>query len=791
MADKGSRTNGAGPAPARSTSRASNALSLNIDDNEEDFALAAMGISDSYRPSPAPPTSHYHPVPAASVDMSTAARPSSIAKNHRRHDSLTLRHDGPNGHDGSSTSARTEASSALLSRSSSVSTVSASPFISPEDPYEGPSGPSHPYQMYPQNVRLARTASLATTSTAPVSEQSYSGPRGPTHPYMMYPQNTVPEPSIAEDHSPVTMPANVGFPGSMDRYQRRIGPDGEDAADLIGPDGHTEQLPPYSRYPDEAYHRKALGLGVPTPPVVQPASSQAATSAQAIPGAGGIGRATRNPEFSSTEDLGDAVSPLSRQSVRSFASEPSQHEVNTAAAAVADEKAPPRGWKQTARKRVWGVVPCWAVGLAVLVLVLMGVVVGAVIGSMFGSRLKLDDTAQDPKPSMADPDDWEPLDSIPDGTPPLITGDFGLPLMLSNTASQCVKNTTQAQAWNCNMIYSQLGINITQIPKAPATEAYSISFSYNDSFTMDDYVYAYGMQPPKMKGETLRLVTDLYQDDRGPAWSFKTEYLKTVIIPEELLYPSTTTTKRGSGSFQGDFFSRGKAFASPGEKPWFCYWDQTVFEAFIYVTQNNSLKAISNNDNSSSSSSSSSISSSTSSSRTTTTSSTRTTKLGDAWWTSPPSGLPGTPPPPHDNNHLNSDYGVPSNERRGSAPQPTVFHRDASSASDHSEPAAYSNLPKSGSKPPHPNVIKILERRIKKSEDTGFCQQFEIRGPGQEALPVLVEGRLIKISLNESFPTLQSSSRARDVIESYLAERAGDGSSGTEMSDCGCMWWLN
>ena len=34
-------------------------------------------------------------------------------------------------------------------------------------------------------------------------------------------------------------------------YQRRLRPDGEDADDLIGPDGHTEQLPPYTRYPTD------------------------------------------------------------------------------------------------------------------------------------------------------------------------------------------------------------------------------------------------------------------------------------------------------------------------------------------------------------------------------------------------------------------------------------------------------------------------------------------------------------------------------------------------------------
>lgn len=345
----------------------------NYNDDDDSFALAAMGISDGFRPSDVAQNHNFNAPISSEFEPPISReppRPSSVTKGNRHRESLTLRHDGDN-------QPIHVASESTPSRMASVSETPRFSMAN-EGRDENLPGPSHPYEMYPQNVRLARTASLATTSTVPISERSYNGPSGPTHPYGMYPQTMVPE---VEESRAGQDSIPVGFPGTVDNYQRRLGPDGEEAADLIGPDGHMEQLPPYTRYPEETYNRKALGI--PTP---QPAPAEAMQSIPA--GAGGIGLATRDPEFASTDDLAVANSPLSRQSVRSFGSETSHHEINTAALAVVNEKERPAGWRAAARKRVWGVVPCWAIVLAVLVLVLMGVVVGAVLGTILGSKLR-------------------------------------------------------------------------------------------------------------------------------------------------------------------------------------------------------------------------------------------------------------------------------------------------------------------------------------------------------------------------------------------------------------------
>jgi hypothetical protein len=280
----------------------------------------------------------------------------------------------------------------VMSRMSSVSSAS-SPFIPVEGPYQGPSGPSHPYGVYVQNAGLARTLSIATTSTAPRPESSFAGPQAPTHPYGMYHQGTVE--GMAVD--PAAIP--VGFAGRGGQYQRRHGSDGEEIADMIGPDGHTEQLPPYSReppasslYDHEAGARKAreAALAAATaamPPTTRPVAGAAfdapglAAPPTMIAGAGGLGLATRNPEFEGSDE---PATPRSRLSSRSFVTEASQHNLNTAAAAVvmSEKTTPLNRWQAWGRRRCCGVVPYWALVLAITVVVLVAaLVIGAVVGT--------------------------------------------------------------------------------------------------------------------------------------------------------------------------------------------------------------------------------------------------------------------------------------------------------------------------------------------------------------------------------------------------------------------------
>lgn len=391
-----------------------------LDLDDEDYSLMALGVmvSDGFRPQPATTNNvSTQPEPAirspspdlaepSSSDSATPPRPhrSSISKQPRSsRDSFTLRHDGATGH----------MPGPSLSRVSSSSTDAA--FIPVDGPYQGPSGPSHPYQMYSQNIRPTRTMSVATTSTTPATrpESEYSGPTGPSHPYSMYPQNPVEVPTSQTVVSAIP----VGFATVPDMYQRRLGPEGEEVAAMIGPDGHTEELPPYTRYPDEFYARKIRANEVPgnagscdgsSPPscagVPHPvaglaaAGTVAATSGEAaapvlssanippsIPGAGGIGLAARNPEFDA-RSVEDAASPQSRHSTRSFTSE-SHHNINTAAAEVS-EKPKLSKWQQFMKRKACGVVPYWAIGLTGVAVLIVIIVVVTIIGTLLSHHGK-------------------------------------------------------------------------------------------------------------------------------------------------------------------------------------------------------------------------------------------------------------------------------------------------------------------------------------------------------------------------------------------------------------------
>ena len=312
-------------------------------------------------------------------------RPSSVSKPHRPHESLTLRNDG---------------SSATIANSS---TNSQDTNDSPLTQNESNSHPSS--SLFGSSAEASRTGT--TNSTRPLIERAYDGPRGPTHPYALYPQNTATSEELSNQHIP------VGFPGHGMAYQRQLGPDGEEIGDLIGPLGHMEELPPYTRYPEQTYLRRdGAGASSATGPGSNGVSSMSApgsngasfvsaperTSGSAPgsssgspqnavpaaplpvhPGAGGIGLATRDPEFSSTD--GSLVVANSQGSIQSADTSNTSHGINIAARDFA-EKLPMGKWQRRARKKLWGVIPYWALCLLVTGMVIVGIVLGAVVGTI-------------------------------------------------------------------------------------------------------------------------------------------------------------------------------------------------------------------------------------------------------------------------------------------------------------------------------------------------------------------------------------------------------------------------
>ncbi|KAI0169037.1 hypothetical protein GGR52DRAFT_503728 [Hypoxylon sp. FL1284] len=728
-----------------------------VQGDDDDYDLHAMGVADGFRPVRAPQARSSSPPNTTSRDAPTRQvpppRPSSVTKPHRRDGSFSLQHDG--------LAAEPDADGRPGGTSSAPAT---SPFVDPETPYEGPSGPSHPYQMYPQNVRVARTGSIATTLSAPVSEASYNGPRGPAHPYGMYPQSTVPGAGSTSDRT-AQDEIGVGFPGTTDNYQRRIGPDGEDVADMIGPDGHTEQLPPYTRYPEEAYQRKAMGVESPQPAPAESLQSLPAQPTLAIPGAGGIGIATRNPEFASTEDLHSINSPQSRQSVQSFTTDSSTRTITTGTTEL-NEKKSRKEWQTTAKRRVWGIVPCWAIVLAGIVLVLMGVVLGAVIGTELSPHGKKPPHPDSPSlPDISPNWDTQPLTTLPPDLPPLQTGTYAMPLMNNRISNTCFSDSTLARAWDCNLAFVQLSMTIEKLVGQPNTSDYSLTFDHNETHGLESYVYAYGVQPPILTDMTLELVTDIFEAPRGPAWNLNAIYNKTIILPEGHLTPSDPSSSSSDYKrrmlFGGVDFKR-RSIAQPGDKPWICQWDNTILEVFIYAGQNNSFS-----------------------------------RPMDPW---PSTSMPtptasGTGAPA---SMYTAEYtGLSSSTttlEHGSEENPTstTAADGDSTATAISSPAPSSSdwFGKDPPMPAYPRVIKVEERRGPVTgEAKPYCQQFMIVGENQEATLVLSDdGKPIEVEIVEEEKYFDEQ-LARNAFENLIGARSGS-KSGSEMSDCGCMWWL-
>jgi hypothetical protein len=171
-------------------------------------------------------------------------------------------------------------------------------------------------------------------------------------------------------------PVPVGFAGVGNSYRRQVGPDGEEQ-DIIGSDGHAEQLPPYSRYPENgpekmpllptALHSRAPVHGTDPGMALMHAALQPTSSAQSMTDASEL------EPLQSTSEL--ALPPT--HAPRSF----SQY----------GEKESSRKsfWKERMNRRVCGIRLWWILAILGAVLFVLALVGGVAGGYLAGQRSKL------------------------------------------------------------------------------------------------------------------------------------------------------------------------------------------------------------------------------------------------------------------------------------------------------------------------------------------------------------------------------------------------------------------
>ena len=252
-----------------------------------------------------------------------------------------------------------------------VSSASSVQYASTHSPRFG-AGPSHPYGMYTQDT-IQRSPSLATSSTATVrpSRRPNSTRNEPQHPYSMYPQG-VDEGDGDDDDDNAVQPIPVGFPGAGESYRRQLGPDGEEQ-DFIGADGHTEQLPPYTRYPEDGPEK--MPLLAPTAPTPLHSRAPVAGTDPTM----SLMHTPLLPQTASQASMTDA-SELARASSLRHPSTASIERAGLLGNSIASEKSwKEKSWKEKRKTRFCG-VPFWWYLLSVGVILFIAMVLGSVIG---------------------------------------------------------------------------------------------------------------------------------------------------------------------------------------------------------------------------------------------------------------------------------------------------------------------------------------------------------------------------------------------------------------------------
>jgi hypothetical protein len=214
-----------------------------------------------------------------------------------------------------------------------------------QSPYRGPTAPSQPYGSYSQ---VTRASSVVSDSTIRPLELPFVPQGGPEHPYSMYPQNTT---SDDDDHSETHV--GLGYAGISQTYPSTSRSPGNEVGDIVGSDGHVEQLPPYSRYADNVIAKGDM--------------------------------ARIDPQRSHITEESAAPSTLP-------AADASGSDVELTAVGIGsppDELARKEGLTEKRRRRTCCGLPLWTVICLVAVVVLaavLGGVIGGVVGNQHGTH---------------------------------------------------------------------------------------------------------------------------------------------------------------------------------------------------------------------------------------------------------------------------------------------------------------------------------------------------------------------------------------------------------------------
>lgn len=154
----------------------------------------------------------------------------------------------------------------------------------------------------------------------------------------------------------------------------------------------------------------------------------------------------------------------------------------------------------------------------------------------------------------------------------------------------CILDPAQQNAWGCNRgAVMQLNIN-TGRDQIEATFS-NIDDDSND-FTRG---VRYGVHPPEISEfVSMELMDATDHKDEGPAYVFHQSFHKVVVLSENDFPPPILARRLSLEGFDHGIslnkrepigWSSAK-YAQFGEKPWFCFWNDTLIEGFVFVNSN-------------------------------------------------------------------------------------------------------------------------------------------------------------------------------------------------------------
>ena len=212
-------------------------------------------------------------------------------------------------------------------------------------------------------------------------------------------------------------------------------------------------------------------------------------------------------------------------------------------------------------------------------------------------------------PSATSLFDASPIPTSSYGPPPP-TGTYALSLGTPEAAQcECLQNQTYSLAWSCDIPTPQsLGISIENPPTNSVNE---LGACLLDTSASQGYSnISYGTQTPATSFSPFIAVKDNDDPQQGPALYFQAFYDKVVVAAPDAFPYGQSTSKRRRGR---DHVKDAQSFRMPpawhtrhqivaGEQPWFCYWNGTFIEGFIYAKNTTAGSASSASSSSSSSS---------------------------------------------------------------------------------------------------------------------------------------------------------------------------------------------